>query len=193
MPSTWPVLPSASSSTAVRSTGAAITPGDTILGIASPNLRSNGFSLVRASLLGTSASMTSCRAHGRTVADVVLEPSVIYTPAIVDLVAKRRRARPGACHGRRPARQPSPDPAGELRRPHRHRTPGSRRRSSTPSAARRHPRRRDVPHLQHGHRFRRGASARCGRRPARELLGSHGHETYEIGEIVTGHGTAVLS
>lgn len=68
-------------------TGAAIQPGDRILGIASPNLRSNGFSLVRASLLQELGLGDELPGTGRSVAEVILEPSVLYAPAIVDLIA----------------------------------------------------------------------------------------------------------
>lgn len=51
--------------------------GDEIVGLRSPNLRSNGFSLVRA-VLGSQID------HH---ADALLEPSVIYTPAVLDSIA----------------------------------------------------------------------------------------------------------
>ncbi len=51
--------------------------GDVVVGLRSPNLRSNGFSLVR-SALGDSAM---------DHANQLLEPSVIYTPAVLDAVA----------------------------------------------------------------------------------------------------------
>lgn len=69
-------------------TGAAIRPGDRIVGIASPNLRSNGFSLVRSTLLKQYALTDHMPGMERSVADVVLEPSVIYAPAVCRLVAE---------------------------------------------------------------------------------------------------------
>lgn len=51
--------------------------GDVVIGLRSPNLRSNGFSLVRAAL-------------GNSVADHLddlLQPSVVYTPEVLDAVA----------------------------------------------------------------------------------------------------------
>jgi phosphoribosylformylglycinamidine cyclo-ligase len=51
--------------------------GDVVIGLHSPNLRSNGFSLVRAVL-------------GEEIvdhADMLLEPSVIYSPAVLEAVA----------------------------------------------------------------------------------------------------------
>jgi phosphoribosylformylglycinamidine cyclo-ligase len=67
-------------------TGAAVRPGDAVVGVASPNLRSNGFSLVRATLLRTHGLDDPCPGTDRTVAEVVLEPSVIYAPAVVSLL-----------------------------------------------------------------------------------------------------------
>ncbi|HEX6301652.1 MAG TPA: phosphoribosylformylglycinamidine cyclo-ligase [Acidimicrobiia bacterium] len=51
--------------------------GDVVIGLRSPNLRSNGFSLIRA-ILGDEIV---------DHADMLLEPSVIYSPAVLDAVA----------------------------------------------------------------------------------------------------------
>ncbi len=67
-------------------TGADIRDGDVIIGVASPNLRSNGFSLVRA-ILGDRPLNDPFPGEDRTVADVLLEPSIIYAPAVLESVA----------------------------------------------------------------------------------------------------------
>ncbi len=65
--------------------GRAISPGDVVLGLVSPNVRSNGFSLVRkivpALELGDELPGT-----GQVAADILLEPSVLYTPAVLDVI-----------------------------------------------------------------------------------------------------------
>jgi phosphoribosylformylglycinamidine cyclo-ligase len=69
-------------------TGASIRPGDLVIGVESPNLRSNGFSLVR-DVLGK-VDLESSLDDDRTVAEVLLEPSVIYAPAVLDALATGR-------------------------------------------------------------------------------------------------------
>ncbi len=68
--------------------GAAVVPGDVIVGVDSPNLRSNGFSLLRAAVLPVLAFDDEYPGTGRPVAEVLLEPSVLYTPAVLDLLAE---------------------------------------------------------------------------------------------------------
>ncbi len=65
-------------------TGDTITPGDLVIGLHSPNLRSNGFSLVR-KVLDRFELDAAFPGVTRTVAEVLLEPSVIYAPAVVPL------------------------------------------------------------------------------------------------------------
>jgi phosphoribosylformylglycinamidine cyclo-ligase len=59
-------------------TGAAVRPGDVVVGLESPNLRSNGFSLVRRVFAGADLEED---VEGRSLADLLLEPSVLYAPA----------------------------------------------------------------------------------------------------------------
>lgn len=67
-------------------TGKDVQVGDVIVGISSPNLRSNGFSLARKimfDMAGRSLDDPAWEGSDQTVGDVLLEPSVIYTPAVL--------------------------------------------------------------------------------------------------------------
>ena len=71
--------------------------GDKVLGIASPGLRSNGYSLARAVLLeraGRRLDEPAWEGAERSLGEELLLPSVIYSPALADL---RRSVQVHAC------------------------------------------------------------------------------------------------
>lgn len=70
-------------------TGEAITADDVVVGLPSPGLRSNGYSLARRVLLERAGRALDGPAWGgarHSLADELLEPSVVYTPAVRDLL-----------------------------------------------------------------------------------------------------------
>ena len=73
-------------------TGADIMPGDVILGLASSGVHSNGFSLVRRIIAerGWKLDEAFPSAAGKTLGDVLLEPTRIYVRSLLPLVQQGR-------------------------------------------------------------------------------------------------------
>ncbi len=72
--------------------GRTITPGDRLVSLASPGLRCNGYSLARRVLIGSPGDISRPAWPGAefTLGEELLRPSVIYAPAVADLVAEVR-------------------------------------------------------------------------------------------------------
>lgn len=62
--------------------------GDVIVGVVSPNLRSNGFSLVRAVVAKALPLDSTFPDTDTPTAEVLLDPSVVYAPAVVNMLAR---------------------------------------------------------------------------------------------------------
>src|SRR4249919_1254148 len=73
-------------------TGANISPGDVILGLASSGVHSNGFSLVRRIIAerGWRLDQPSPAFAGRTLGEALLEPTRIYVRSLLPLAQQRR-------------------------------------------------------------------------------------------------------
>ena len=70
--------------------GSSVAAGDTLVGIESPNLRSNGFSLARRivfEVAGLSLDDPAWEGSESSLVDELLAPSVIYAPAVVATLA----------------------------------------------------------------------------------------------------------
>jgi phosphoribosylformylglycinamidine cyclo-ligase len=64
-------------------TGAAVEPGDAVIGLPSSGIHSNGLTLARRAL----PDLLETLPDGRTVGEALLEPTVIYVRAVLDLLA----------------------------------------------------------------------------------------------------------
>lgn len=69
-------------------TGAAIAPGDALIGVPSSGLHSNGYTLARRVLVDEGPGLDAApdELGGATIADALLEPTVIYVRAALDLL-----------------------------------------------------------------------------------------------------------
>ena len=70
-------------------TGEHVRPGDVLIGLPSPGMRSNGYSLARRvffDVAGRSLDAPAYDGAKHTLADELLEPSVIYAPGALALL-----------------------------------------------------------------------------------------------------------
>jgi phosphoribosylformylglycinamidine cyclo-ligase len=67
-----------------------VAPGDVIVGVKSPNLRSNGYSLVRAIVAKHLPLDADFPDTSIPTAEILMEPSLVYSPAVVNMLARVR-------------------------------------------------------------------------------------------------------
>ena len=168
-------------------TGEQIKPGDALIGLPSSGLHSNSYSLARRATAGL--PLDGPFGDG-TLADALLEPTVIYVRAALDLIRSDIPvARPRPHHRRRPAEPAAPQRARRLR----DRGPAAGPADHRPRArARRGLRGRGVGGLQHGLRLRRGRARRAARTRPPPLLAAHHPGTRRIGTVTDAAGRVAV-
>ncbi len=77
--------------------GAKIKPGDTILGIASSGIHSNGYSLVR-KIIDDNKLGWGTKVNGKSLGDIVLTPTKLYPPVLTNALTHQRTNVLGIAH-----------------------------------------------------------------------------------------------
>jgi phosphoribosylformylglycinamidine cyclo-ligase len=174
---------------------AGVRAGDVVVGIASPGLRQNGYSLARRALLGRAGRRLdepAWRGAHHTLGDELLRPSAIYAPAMREL---RRRVRVHAfAHitgGGLPANVARVLPSGCDARLTRGTWDEPRIFAEVQAAG-------DVPDDEMEQVFNLGVGMVCvvasgDRLDTLDVIRSAGHDAWLIGEIVDGRGRATIS
>jgi phosphoribosylformylglycinamidine cyclo-ligase len=171
-------------------TGEHVRPGDVLIGVPSPNLRSNGYSLARRvffDVAGKDLDSPAFSGAAHTLGEELLKPSVIYAPAILALHRE--------VDVRAVAHITGGGIAGNLSRvlPSRGDAVIDRRNWEAPRVFAEIQRLGDVSDEEMAKVFNMGLGM-IAVVPAREafkaidVLRSNGHQAREIGEIVDGHG-----
>ena len=168
-------------------TGESIAPGDALIGVPSSGLHSNSYTLARKVVEDLDLNSPF---EGGTLADALLEPTVIYVRAALDLIrSRRRRPRPRPHHRRRTAEPAAPQRVSRLR----DRGPAARPADHRVRDGAREDRRgRGLGDLQHGLRLRRRGPGSA-RRPATEMLAAHHPGTRRIGTVSDEAGRASVA
>lgn len=78
--------------------GSKISAGDVLIGIESSGIHSNGYSLVRRIIEDSKLKWDERYDNGKTLADMVLEPTKLYPPLVATLLAKNRSSVLGIAH-----------------------------------------------------------------------------------------------